>query len=212
MFDDYPDPIKAKKQEQSYQPQRLSSIWPFLIASILAFIVLLIIGHSHDPHLPQPATVILITATPTSQAVTNNPAMPRMVEEIVPTPRPQTTPSTQPTPPTIVEERLDLIPLYGAGQLITVRVPSHLVKAVAVSYLHRGEMIQQSVCDPTPHDGTCQFPRPVVLLSETRSFSLIVKDEGGGWHFLPFHPARDFLTVGAGLDSTAVWKYTLNEQ
>jgi len=168
MFDNYPDPTKAKKQEQAYRPQQLSTVWPLAFAAILSFIVLLIVGHSHDPHLPQAVPLVLITATPS--------------------------PAPQPTAPTIVEERLDLTPLHGAGEIVFVRVPTHYITAVGISYPHGDTITQQTICDPIPHDGVCQFPRPVLSVLEARAFSLMVRD-ANNWHYLPANVSHNVLTV-----------------
>jgi hypothetical protein len=193
MFEDYPDPNKVKKEEQAYQPQRGGVDGLVLVLAFLAFVVLAVFAATDNTPTPAassgaPAAQVLITATPTAVVA----------------------PTVAPTVATIVEERLDAIPLYGAGQLITVRVPAHYILAVGISYLSGQTVVQQSVCDPVPYDGVCVFPRPAMVVSELPSFALMVRD-AHGWHYLTANPSKDVLTVVWG-HHNGIYRYHVEVQ
>ena len=150
-----------------------------LLLSLLLIIracAIFALGAAYTIYTHEPATAV----TSTQQTIIINPPLP--------------SPTATATAITIVEERLDLTPLYGAGEVIFVRVPTHYITAVGISYPHGDNITQQTICEPVPSDGMCQFPRPVLSVLEARGFSLMVRD-ANSWHYLPANVSNNVLTV-----------------
>jgi hypothetical protein len=90
--------------------------------------------------------------------------------------------------------------LSGAGELITVRANWRL-KAIGVSYFDGNQLIERVYCDPLPHDQTCTFPRPPLLLAHTSSFTLMARDENA-WHYFSADPTQSFHNIEWGIEGS----------
>jgi len=95
--------------------------------------------------------------------------------------------------PTIVEERIDNIQVYGAGEAIEIRLPLQVTSAGIKYQDEYGNSISQLYC-PTVSNNVCMVIRPVLTRATLPTFEVAVQDVNG-WHYFSANPSDTVIQV-----------------
>ena len=133
-----------------------------------------------------------------------------VVQSVTATPSPVWSVTATPFRPTIVEEDLSKIFIYGIGQEVQVSA-NWRINALGIAYFHNGEWVERVYCNPMPADYRCRFPRPPLSVAEASSFNLVVREgeagvDGGTWHYLKANASKDYHIVEWGVEGS-VYKF-----